>query len=82
MNPLDGRGRGKNGRKRGKGNADWVNCPEEARLNLLEKLMGEVAIPAKSHHLGIQDVQWRNCVGLAGTAGLYRDEVLAVCQLT
>ena len=60
---LDGQGRGENGRKRGQGNADWVNCLEEVRLNALEKLIGEVAIPAKLRHLGIQDVQWRNYVG-------------------
>ena len=54
--PLDGRGRGENGRKRGQGNADLVNYLKEARLSSLEKLMGEVTIPAKSRHLGIQDV--------------------------
>ena len=79
--PLDSRGRGENGRKREQGNADWVNCPEETRLNSLKKLMEEVAILVKSCHLSIQDVPWRNRVGPAGTAGLHRDEILAVCQL-
>ena len=79
--PLDSQGKGQNGWKRGQGNADWVNFLEETRLNSLEKLMGEVAILVKSRHLSIQDVQWRNRMGLAGIAGLHRDKVPAVCQL-
>ena len=79
---LDCRGRGANGRKRGPGDANWVHCPEETRLNTLKKLSREVAILGQTRHLSIQDVQWRNRVGRASAACLYRDEVPAVCQLT
>ena len=44
--------------------------------------MREVAIPVQAHHLGIQEVQWGNCVGPAGTSGLLKDKVPAVGQLT
>ena len=78
---LDSQGRGENGRKRGPGDADRVHYPKETRLNTLKKLSREVTIPVQSRHLSIQDVQWRNHVGPAGAAGLYREEVPAVCQL-
>ena len=79
--PLDSRGRGENRRKRGLGDADGVHCPEETGLNSLKKLEGEVAIPVKSRHLGIQDVQRRKCMGPASASGLGRNEVPTVCQL-
>ena len=44
MDLLDSQGGGENRRKRGHGNADWVNYLDETRLNSLEKLMEEVAI--------------------------------------
>ena len=78
---LDCRGRGENGRKRGPGDADWVHCPEETRLNTLKKLSREVAIPVQLRHLSIQDIQWRNRVGPARAASLCSEEVPAVCQL-
>ena len=82
VDPLDGDGRGEDGRKRGEGNTHWVECPIEMRLNMLEKLKGQITKPVKLHHLRIQDIQGRNHMGLANASGLLRNEVPAGCQLS
>lgn len=81
VDPLDGEDRGKNGRKRGQENTHWVDYPIETRRNTLEKLLGQITKPVKPHHLHIQDVQRRNCMGLANAAGLLKNKVPSICQL-